>query len=457
MQLSTVGKLDLMRLCPACNASVAEGKVFCTTCGARMPTAPVAASSSTPQPTAAVVPVPIDAVLPVEKPTRLYVHSGLDRGRFFPLIGPRTVIGRSRDADIQLSDALVSSRHAVLVQTGPRYTIEDLGSANGTILDGQRLKPGYAISISHGVLVELGDSIIELVAAGAEPRPATPTVLRSARQGSRLSRRTKILSGIAGVALIALITTILVVSNGDNPPPSALPSSAQSHDAAWVMQQEDKTTVQVFACDNSSKARCDATGSAGSGSVIDLDAGLILTNFHVIANDSASTLIPHLWVAISISGEDYKQSRVVGFSACDDLALIRVTDDVSSFNLEQVEFADPPSVQIGEGVVVLGYPGTIAQTASGDVALQLTTGSVSALNVRFENYVDLIQTDAPINHGNSGGPMFDLDGRQIGVATLNDDESTQGIHYAISVAQVQKALPDLKSGTKQTGLSACPD
>ena len=52
--------------------------------------------------------------------------------------------------------------------------------------------------------------------------------------------------------------------------------------------------------------------------------------------------------------------------------------------------------------------------------------------------------------------MFDLDGRQIGVASLGEAGNTQGIHYAISVAQVQKALPALKSGTKQAGLTSCP-
>ena len=85
----------------------------------------------------------------------------------------------------------------------------------------------------------------------------------------------------------------------------------------------------------------------------------------------------------------------------------------------------------------------------------MTTGSVSALGVTFENYADLIQTDAAVNRGNSGGPMFDLDGRQIGVTTLGDASTTQGIHYAIAVGQVVKVLPALKSGTRQAGLMGC--
>ncbi len=68
----------------------------------------------------------------------------------------------------------------------------------------------------------------------------------------------------------------------------------------------------------------------------------------------------------------------------------------------------------------------------------------------------LIQTNAQINGGNSGGPMFNFDGEQLGVAALTDNSKTQGILYAISVRQVNKVLATMKDGTTQTGLSSCP-
>jgi S1-C subfamily serine protease len=427
---------------------------------------------------------------------QLTVRTGPDAGAACAVSSsPPVLIGRDSTADLRLTDPLASSRHCRVMLVRPpagpcphcgtqavagdahcagcgrqriAAEVEDLGSANGTLVDGTPVPPSGRADLLEGGEIQIGDSVIvfgsprDPVASGPAPTVirAIPVAAASSRAAGagpapapparRIPVAAWIVGGVAIVA-IALVLIVAIGGSGDSGSPSG-----SAHDAAWVMEQEGKTAVQVFACDLTSKETCDSTGSSGSGSVIDLDGGLILTNFHVIANSTASEPLANLAVGISITGGELKEAEVVGFSACDDLALLRVVDDVSSFGLQQVEFAEPDSVRVGEDVVVLGYPGTVAQSASGDEPLQLTTGSVSALNVSVENYVDLIQTDAPINHGNSGGPMFDLDGKQIGVASLGDDESTQGIHYAISVAQVQRALPGLKSGTRQSGLTSCP-
>jgi S1-C subfamily serine protease len=436
---------------------------------------------------------------------RLVVRVGPDAGMFAAIsIESPLVVGRAEDADLVLADPIVSAHHCrvslVRPPAGPcphcgtqaiagdahctgcgrqriAAEVEDLGSANGTLVDGTAVPEHGRADLLEGGEIQLGDSVIvfgspsDPVNQGPAPTVirATPAALTASHNVSTpppvaaaaatssppsLARRIPLAAWIVGGIAIVAIALVLIVALGGSDD-SGSPSGA-SHDAAWVIEQEGKTTVQVFACDDSSKSRCDATFSSGSGSVIDLGDGLVLTNFHVIANDAASAPQSNLYVGISITGEKIKDAEVVGYSACDDLALIRVVDDVSAFNLKQVEFAEPDSVRIGEGVVVIGYPGTVGSTEDGDSPLQLTTGSVSALNVVIENYIDLIQTDAPINHGNSGGPMFDLDGKQIGVASLGDDESTQGIHYAISVARVNKVLPSMKTGTKQSGLSNCP-
>jgi S1-C subfamily serine protease/pSer/pThr/pTyr-binding forkhead associated (FHA) protein len=430
---------------------------------------------------------------------QLSVRTGPDAGTTSALsLAAPLLIGRDADAELRLVDPLASARHCRVMLVRPpagpcphcrmqavagdahcsgcgrqrvAAEVEDLGSANGTLVDGTAVPPMGRADLLEGGEIQVGDSVIvfgsrsDPVAPGASPTVirAVPTSLAAAAAAQTApgapaalspvpARRIPLAAWIVGGIAIVAIAIVLVVALGGSKSPSG-----SSRDAAWVMEQEGKTTVQVFACDDSSEAQCDDTFSSGSGSVIDLGDGLILTNFHVIANDAASYPRPNLSVGMSITGEKIKQAEVVGYSACDDLALIRVVDDVSSFSLKQVEFAESDSIRIGEGVVVLGYPGTVGSTEDGDSPLQLTTGSVSALNVVIENYVDLIQTDAPINHGNSGGPMFDLDGKQIGVASLGDDEETQGIHYAISVAQVQKVLPELKSGMKQTGLTSCPN
>jgi S1-C subfamily serine protease/pSer/pThr/pTyr-binding forkhead associated (FHA) protein len=431
---------------------------------------------------------------------RLVVRVGIDTGTATRITDSAPiVIGRSDDADLKLTDPLVSARHCqvalvrppagpcphcgMLAQPGDAHCVgcgrariaaevEDLGSANGVLVDGTPVNPHARADLLEGGELQLGDTIIvfgsesDPVNLGPAPTvirsipknldaPATPTAPPAIPTAPR--RRISPLAWIVGgIAIIAVAIVIVVaLTSSDSAPPQVTQATEPQHDAAWVVAQQALTTVQVFSCDYETETRCDDTWGSGSGSVIDLGASLVLTNFHVIANAAATQPLANLSVGISITGEKIKVAEVVGFSACDDLALIKVTEDVSSFQLKQVSFADPASIAVGESVVVLGYPGTISTSRSGDAQQQLTTGSVSALNVKLENYIDLIQTDAPINHGNSGGPMFDLDGNQIGVASLGEGNNTQGIHYAISVAQILKVLPKMKAGTKQTGLSNC--
>ena len=431
---------------------------------------------------------------------RLSVRVGPDLGTETRIAeGAPLVIGRADDAALTLTDPLVSSRHCQVVLARPpagpcahcsthaaagdahcvgcgrqriAAEVEDLGSANGTLVDGTAVAKNGRADLLEGGEIQLGDTIV-VFGSSSDPvqtGPA-PTVIRSipmelgtpvaasaAPTTQTQSRHIPTIAWIVGAIAVVAVAVIVIValSQSDSPAPAATTGAEQPHDAAWVMKKESRAAVQVIACDYASEASCGDTWGTGSGSVIDLDAGLILTNFHVIANDDASEPLPNLAVAVKVNGEKAKTARVVGFSACDDLALIKIIEDFSSFNLQEVTLATPTSIEVGENVVVLGFPGTSATTANGEQQLQLTTGSISALNVTLDNYRDLIQTDAPINPGNSGGPMFDMDGRQIGVASLGDGNDTQGIHYAISVNQVNKVLPSMKTGTKQSGLSNCP-
>lgn len=89
--------------------------------------------------------------------------------------------------------------------------------------------------------------------------------------------------------------------------------------------------------------------------------------------------------------------------------------------------------------------------------MTLTQGVISKLNVsNVGSYPDLIQIDADLNHGNSGGPLFNMAGEQIGVNTLGAGGETQGINYAINIRRVQEVLPELRGGLRQDGWNSCP-
>jgi serine protease Do len=121
------------------------------------------------------------------------------------------------------------------------------------------------------------------------------------------------------------------------------------------------------------------------------------------------------------------------------------TQDLESFAL-----APDDTLAQGQRVVTLGYPGNFSDQPT----LQTTDGQISAMGVDWTDggYPDLIQHTATINHGNSGGPLVDLEGRLVGVNTLTNLEDSQGQpiqdqYYAIPGSRIREVVPTLNEGT----------
>jgi S1-C subfamily serine protease len=180
------------------------------------------------------------------------------------------------------------------------------------------------------------------------------------------------------------------------------------------------------------------TEATGSGFVID-DDGLILTNAHVVA---AATSI-----RVTFSGRKTVSAKPVGKDPDTDLALLRVDPD--GLDLQPLELGDSQSVQVGDPTVAIGNPFGLERT--------LTTGVVSALQRRLTapsgfTIDNVIQTDAALNPGNSGGPLLDADGRVIGInsqiATGDGSGSgsggSVGIGFAVPVNTAKQVIPQLQ-------------
>ncbi len=179
--------------------------------------------------------------------------------------------------------------------------------------------------------------------------------------------------------------------------------------------------------------------SLGSGFVITAD-GYILTNEHVVAE------VPDRAVRVTLSDITSLPARVVGRDPESDLAVLKVDRD----NLRAVEFADSDAVAVGDGVLAIGSPLALPGT--------VTAGIVSALDRTIETrdlggvqrYYAAIQTDAAVNRGNSGGPLFDLAGRVIGINSVikslveNGEEAGNiGIAFAIPINQAGRIASEL--------------
>jgi putative serine protease PepD len=174
----------------------------------------------------------------------------------------------------------------------------------------------------------------------------------------------------------------------------------------------------------------------GSGFVIDSD-GHVATNQHVV--DGATS------ITVTFADGKTASAKVVGSDPSTDVAVIKV--DAPRSELHPLTFADSNGVEVGDGAVAIGSPFGLEDT--------VTTGIVSALNrtIQAPNNFTIsgaIQTDAAINHGNSGGPLLNSSGQVIGINSQIESDSggNDGVGFAIPSSMVQRVAQELITGGK---------
>ncbi|MCD8014598.1 MAG: trypsin-like peptidase domain-containing protein [Lachnospiraceae bacterium] len=194
--------------------------------------------------------------------------------------------------------------------------------------------------------------------------------------------------------------------------------------------------------------------SVGSGIIIGQNDTelLILTNYHVV--EDATEL------SVGFISDDEDEAEAVeavtkGTDASIDIAVVAVQlDDISDETMSEIaiaEIGDSDSLQLGEQVVAIGNALGYGQS--------VTTGIVSALNrtIELDTYTaEMIQTDAAINAGNSGGPLLDMNGRVVGINSAKaSDTGVEGMGYAIPISDVVSIIEDLMN--KQTRTETVSD
>ena len=168
--------------------------------------------------------------------------------------------------------------------------------------------------------------------------------------------------------------------------------------------------------------------SLGSGFIID-PSGIVVTNNHVIAEADEITVI--------LNDGARLKAELIGKDQKTDLALLRVKPDKP---LKAVKFGDSEKLRLGEWVIAIGNPFSLGGT--------VTAGIVSARNrdINSGPYDNYIQTDAAINRGNSGGPLFNLDGEVIGINTaiISPSGGSIGIGFAVPSKTAVPVIDQLK-------------
>ncbi|MDO9476392.1 MAG: Do family serine endopeptidase [Pseudohongiella sp.] len=180
-------------------------------------------------------------------------------------------------------------------------------------------------------------------------------------------------------------------------------------------------------------------GGVGSGFIMSSD-GYIITNHHVVANADSIT--------VTLTDRREFPAQVIGSDELSDVALIKI----EASGLRPVKFGDSEKVRVGEWVLAIGSPFGLEFSAAAGIV------SAKSRNVPSRgpaNYVSFIQTDVAINQGNSGGPLFNLDGEVIGINSqiLSSTGGSNGISFAIPSNMALNVVEQLReSGAVSRGL-----
>ena len=180
------------------------------------------------------------------------------------------------------------------------------------------------------------------------------------------------------------------------------------------------------------------TGSLGSGFIISPD-GYVVTNNHLITGATGTGTVDT--VSVTLTNRKEYTARIVGRDATSDLALLKIDGN----NFPYVNFGDSTRSRVGDWVIAIGNPYGLGGT--------VTAGIISALHRGITGvgaYDRYIQTDASINMGNSGGPMFDLNGNVIGInsALISPTGASVGIGLAIPAELAKPVIDSLRRGQR---------
>ena len=168
------------------------------------------------------------------------------------------------------------------------------------------------------------------------------------------------------------------------------------------------------------------SAALGSGFIIN-EKGIVITNNHVIQDAED--------IVVRVNGNKEYKAKIIGADPLSDIAVLQID---SKEKFKPVKFGDSDKARIGDWVIAIGNPFGLGGT--------VTSGIISARNrsIGLSRYEDYIQTDASINSGNSGGPLFDMNGNVIGINTaILGQSGSIGIGFSIPSNSAQKVVDQL--------------
>ncbi|MEJ7786958.1 MAG: trypsin-like peptidase domain-containing protein [Solirubrobacteraceae bacterium] len=212
-------------------------------------------------------------------------------------------------------------------------------------------------------------------------------------------------------------------------------------DASAIYEKDAPGVVTVLSLYDQSAAVGGSRGAEGSGFVLN-DKGEIATNAHVVTQGEGEEIRKVDQVYVRFPNRNQVEAEIVGFDPNEDVALLKI--DPEGLDLTPLELGSSSELKVGAPVAAIGSP--FGEEGS------LSIGVISALDRTLESLTKFqisgaIQTDAAINHGNSGGPLVDFEGKVLGINSQINSSSgdNSGVGFAIPIDSVKRSLDELRS------------
>jgi S1-C subfamily serine protease len=384
----------------------------------------------------------------------LTVNAGLEEGTSVEVTRDRFVLGRADSCDFVVDDEKVSREHAA-IETGSdgQPVIKDLGSSNGTFVNGRRIAEPVLLTgdehlrVGDTTLVlspakpsQMPSTVISPAASTAGPEPAeggpsapgpTPPIGRSTVQrivsdalrdeDKKLRRSTKIATGVGLLGLIAAATVGALFATGTI-------AGGSNGNAGPSITALERATVLISDLDSNGNVT-----EIGSGTIIRPD-GYILTNSHVAEPDAPGLPVEYgigaggakpASIEISLFDGEAKPAKAeylaktLAYDGYIDAAVVKIVSTldgkpVSNLHLPSIPIGNSDKLQDGEAVTVVGFP---AVGGGFQGSINVSRGAISGFqhDTHIPGPRGWIKTDAAIDHGNSGGLAANQQGQLIGI------------------------------------------
>jgi len=263
----------------------------------------------------------------------------------------------------------------------------------------------------------------------------------------RLRLRGTLASALLGALAAALIasgcggggggTTTVSESGSRTTTQVVVQSSGGSFNPAQIYKDVSPGVVTI-------RSIFEGSAAEGSGFVLD-GSGRIVTNAHVVTDGEGGERTEAKGVFVEFPNRNVLTAKILGFDPFADVALLEV--DPEGFELHPLKLGNDAELVVGQPVAAIGTP--FGNSGSLTVGVVSATRPIDSLTSRYD-VVDAIQTDAPITHGNSGGPLFDARGRVIGInAQIRSGQAQsgfEGVGFAVPIKTAADVASQVENG-----------